>query len=73
MGRVTALGEQPRVAGLALAGVDVIIAEGAQAVHEAWQALPADVDLVILSPAAAAVLGSERLSYGHPLTAVMPQ
>ena len=73
MGRVTAVGEQRRVAGLALAGVDVVVAEEAQAVHEAWQTLPADVDLVILSPAAAAALGPERLTRGRPLTAVMPE
>ncbi|MGW3247970.1 hypothetical protein [Streptomyces sp. NPDC001070] len=73
MGRVTAVGEQPRVAGLALAGVTVLVAEGTQAVREAWQALPADVDLVIVSAAAAEVLGPEQLSQGRPLTAVMPE
>jgi len=72
MTRVAAIGERQRVIGLATAGVMVVPAEGAQAVRAAWYGLPADVGLVILTPAAAVALGSGPLDVEEPLTAVMP-
>ncbi|MFD5493892.1 hypothetical protein ACFYY3_33720 [Streptomyces sp. NPDC001812] len=72
MGRVAALGEQVRVAGFALAGVTVLLAEGPDAVRAAWRTLPKDVELVILTPAAAAALGPEPSEATAPLSAVMP-
>jgi vacuolar-type H+-ATPase subunit F/Vma7 len=56
MSRVFVVGEEVRVAGFALAGASIVPAEGADAVRRAWQALPADVEVVILTPAAAAAL-----------------
>lgn len=71
MGTVAAVGEHMRVRGLALAGVDVFEAERAEDVREAWWALPDDVSLVLLTPAAAEALGPQ-LADTRFLTAVMP-
>ncbi|MFE7761103.1 hypothetical protein [Streptomyces sp. NPDC057438] len=70
MGRVAALGERARVAGLALAGAVVLAADDPEAVRRGWRSLPDGVDLVILTPAAAQALeqdhglpaGSRRLT-----------
>ncbi|MDX3633415.1 MULTISPECIES: hypothetical protein [Streptomyces] len=70
---MAALGEQARVAGLALAGVLVLVAEDPRAVRRTWRVLPDDVQLVILTPAAAKALDlPEPPRGGQPLTAVMP-
>ncbi|MFC5957218.1 hypothetical protein ACFP51_22900 [Streptomyces pratens] len=74
MGRVAALGERARVAGLALAGAVVLVADDPEAVRRGWRSLPDGVDLVILTPAAAEAL---RQDPGLPagsrrLTTVMP-
>lgn len=72
MGRVVAIGEQVRVAGFALAGVHTLPAEEPDAVREAWRNLPDDVELVILTPAAADALGPAPPEATTPLSAVMP-
>ncbi|MFE7172932.1 hypothetical protein [Streptomyces sp. NPDC057616] len=72
MTHVAAIGERQRVVGLATAGVVVLPAEDPEAVLAAWSGLPAEVGLVILTPAAAAVLGSGPLDAQDRLTAVMP-
>ncbi|MGG7569306.1 V-type ATP synthase subunit F [Streptomyces sirii] len=69
---MAAIGEQVRVAGLALAGVSVVVAEEPDAVHEAWRDVQEEAELVILTPAAADVLGPALLSHIPPLTVVMP-
>ncbi|MFB7462932.1 V-type ATP synthase subunit F [Streptomyces sp. NPDC056224] len=71
MGTVAAVGEHMRVRGLALAGVEVLVAERAQDVREVWRSLPDDVSLVIVTAAAADALGPE-LADARFLTAVMP-
>lgn len=71
-GRVAALGEEPLVAGFALAGALVVPAGTAVEVVSAWAALPSDVALVVLTPAAAAALGDELPGPSSRLTAVMP-
>lgn len=80
-GRIAAIGERVRVAGLALAGVRVLTAEGPDAVRAAWRDLPYDVELVILTPSAARALDladspgpqtPPRSEGDRPLTAVMP-
>ncbi|WCH97169.1 hypothetical protein POD33_35585 [Streptomyces moderatus] len=74
MGRVAALGERSRVAGLALAGADVLVADDPEAVRQLWRTLPEGIDLVILTAAAAEALESDPAAPGdrRPLTAVMP-
>ena len=58
---VAAIGERERVSGFALAGVLVAAAGDADSVRAAWDALPADVGLVILTQAARAALASKGL------------
>lgn len=70
-GRVAVIGERIRVAGFGLAGALVRDAEDPSAVRDAWRALPEDVAVVVLTPAAAEVLGQE-LAQEWPVTVVMP-
>lgn len=72
MGRVAVIGEETVVSGYALAGVLVLPAEGDDAVQGAWSSLPDDVQVVILSSAAARTLGGARIAKMLPLTVVMP-
>lgn len=72
MGRVAVIGEETEVSGYALAGVLVLPAEGDDAVHGAWSSLPDDVDVVILTAAAARTLGGARTAKMLPLTVVVP-
>jgi vacuolar-type H+-ATPase subunit F/Vma7 len=72
MGAVAAIGERTRTAGLALAGVTVLVAEQPQAVRQAWADLPVDAELVIVTPEAARALGPALLEGVRPLTVVMP-
>ncbi|WP_262386809.1 hypothetical protein [Streptomyces sp. TRM49041] len=74
MGRVAAIGERRRVAGLALAGAIALVAEDSDAVRRAWRTLPDGVDLVILTPAAAEALEADSAAPRgrRVLTAVMP-
>ncbi|MFF0853051.1 hypothetical protein ACFYVM_18640 [Streptomyces sp. NPDC003280] len=71
---MAAIGARTRVCGLALAGVDVLVAEDPEAVRVAWRALPGTVGLVILTAEAAEVLGDAATAPGpdRPLTVVMP-
>jgi hypothetical protein len=70
MGRVAAIGEAVRVQGLSLAGVLLMPGEGPAEVRASWEDLPADVEVVILTPRARAVLGTVP---SGPLTVVMPE
>ena len=58
-GTVAVIGEEAVVRGFGLAGVRVLPAGEAAAVRAAWQGLPGDVALVILTPAAEAALAAE--------------
>ncbi|MFB6959840.1 V-type ATP synthase subunit F [Streptomyces sp. NPDC056309] len=71
---MAAIGARTNVCGLALAGVDVLVAEEPDAVREAWRTLPDTVGLVILTPEAAEVLGDAATAPlpARPLTVVMP-
>lgn len=60
MGRAVVLGESVRVRGYALAGAEPVVAESPEEVRRAWSDLSDDVDLVVLTPAAAAVLEEAR-------------
>ena len=64
------LGEPPRVEGFVLSGVEVVVAEGSKAVHDAWDDLPEDA-IVILTPAAAVALAGVE-SPLRRLRVVMP-
>jgi len=68
---VAVIGARERVRCFAFAGVHVLAAEDADAVRAAWQALPAEVELLMLTPAAREALGSELVGPGRPLHVVM--
>ncbi len=71
MGRVAVLGESVRVQGYALAGALPIVAESPEEIKEAWSNLARDVELVVLTPAAAAALGDSVRLRRVPLTVEM--
>lgn len=72
MGRVAVIGEGTTVAGYALAGALVVPAEDAAAVRSAWDHLPEDVVVVVLTAAAGRVLGADRATTRPPFAVVMP-
>jgi len=67
-----ALGEGARVRGFALAGATVVVAEDVAGVIEAYEALEADVGLLVMTPAAAEVVSSRLDERPHLLSVVMP-
>jgi vacuolar-type H+-ATPase subunit F/Vma7 len=69
--RVAVLGERVEVVGYGLAGALVLPAETPEDVAAAWQDLPDDVDVVVLTARAAAVLGEATHRSRPPLTVVM--
>jgi vacuolar-type H+-ATPase subunit F/Vma7 len=70
--RVAAIGEERRVRGFALAGVSVMAAADATAARHAWEALEADIGLVILTPAAVQGLRRELTSAPGRLWVELP-
>ncbi len=72
MAEVAAIGAAYRVEGFALAGARVLVAVDPDDVRGAWRDLPATVRVVVLTPAAAALLDDLRAAPGAPLTVVMP-
>ncbi|WP_316740894.1 V-type ATP synthase subunit F [Streptomyces sp. MK7] len=78
MGTVTAIGARTKVAGLALAGVEVHVAESPEAIHRAWRELAPTVSLVIVTAEAAEILRAEPTAAteagpSRPLMVVMPR
>jgi vacuolar-type H+-ATPase subunit F/Vma7 len=70
---IVAIGEQERLRGFALAGVDVAVAEDPAGARAAWAALAPEVALVILTPAAHVALAAGELDPKGPrLWVVMP-
>lgn len=72
MAHIAAIGERLRIVGLASAGVLLRPAEEPEAVCAAWHGLSPDVELVILTPAAAEALGERPVDGQSLLIAVMP-
>jgi vacuolar-type H+-ATPase subunit F/Vma7 len=56
MGRIAVLGEASHVAYYRLSGALVMVAESPKEILSAWNALPSDVDVVVVTAAAAAEL-----------------
>ena len=69
MSRIAVVGESPRIDGWALAGALVAAAGGADAVRQAWDALPDDVEVVVVTAEAAQHLGDR---VGERLVVVLP-
>ncbi|WP_201771949.1 hypothetical protein [Kutzneria albida] len=55
-----------------MAGAVVLPATEPEQVRRAWQSRPAGVEVVVLTPAAAAVLGTAVDEPGGPLSVVLP-
>ena len=69
MSRIVVFGASPRVDGWALAGAVVIPVTGAEEARRAWDVLPDDVEIVIITPAAAGHLGGR---VAERMTVVLP-
>lgn len=69
MSRIVVLGEPPRVDGWALGGALVVPAVGAEEVRRAWDGLPDEVEVVVVTPEAGAQLGERT---GERLVVVLP-
>jgi vacuolar-type H+-ATPase subunit F/Vma7 len=72
METVAVLGERALIQGYALAGGLPFVAETPEQAREQWGRLPPTVRVVVLTPAAAAVLSVARDAPGAPMTVVMP-
>ena len=72
MSRVAIIGEELRVQGYALAGGVVCVADDEVSARRAWQKLPGDVAVVVLSARAAGWLASELAGRPGLLPVVMP-
>lgn len=72
MGTVAVIGEEARIRGFALVGALILAAEDAAGVRDAWQRLPAGVEVVILTAAAHHVLADRDPLAIPPVVAVMP-
>lgn len=72
MNRIVVLGEGSRVRGFRLAGADVTEAQRPADVEAAWDALPPDTTLLILTIAAEEVLRGRLAERPRLLWAVMP-
>jgi vacuolar-type H+-ATPase subunit F/Vma7 len=73
MSRAAAIGEAVRVAGYALAGVEVHAADDGDAARAAWDRLSPEVACVILTPAAHAALGARLHERNDVVWAVIPR
>jgi vacuolar-type H+-ATPase subunit F/Vma7 len=67
--RVAVIGEGVRVQGFALAGALVFAAESPAGARDAWRSLPPDVEVAVLTPAAAAWLADALARAGSALPA----
>ncbi len=72
MGRIAAIGAEAAIRGFQLAGVLLLPAERDEGVRAAWQRLPDDVELVILTAAARRALAPSVGDADRPLLAVIP-
>ncbi|MGZ4472782.1 MAG: hypothetical protein ACXVXE_00405 [Nocardioidaceae bacterium] len=72
MARVAVIGERVLVAGYALGGALVLEAETGPAVRAAWDGLPGDVAVVVLTPGAHRALADRVPADRAPLTVVLP-
>ncbi|WP_066303644.1 V-type ATP synthase subunit F [Arthrobacter luteolus] len=69
---VAALGAPDALAGYELAGARLVPARSPEEIRQAWDQLPADTAVVILTPEAAAVLADRLDDPAVPLTVTLP-
>jgi vacuolar-type H+-ATPase subunit F/Vma7 len=70
--RVAVLGERALVEGYALGGARVLPAGSPAEVRAAWAGLDGDVAVILVTPAAASVLGPAAAASRRPLVVVLP-
>jgi vacuolar-type H+-ATPase subunit F/Vma7 len=73
MTRIGALGAAAQVEAFALAGALVFVTEEGGDIESVWDALPEDVGVLILTPAAAQLLGARLEERPQLLPVVMPE
>ncbi len=73
MSRAVAIGEAARVAGYALAGVEVRPVDTPAATLDAWRTLDRDTQLVLLTPAAANALDGLLTESAGRIWVVFPE
>lgn len=73
MSRAVAIGEAARVAGYALAGVEIRPVESPVAALNAWRTLEDDTQLVLLTPAAADALVGLLITSTDRIWVVLPE
>ncbi len=71
MSRVAAIGEETRVAGYAMAGVQVLAADDADSARAAWETLSGEVGCVFLTPSARAALAGRLAERSDVIWVVM--
>ena len=69
MSRIAVLGDPPRVDGWVLSGALVVPAADRDEVERAWEALPDDVEVVVVTPGVARQLAGR---VGERLVVVLP-
>lgn len=69
---VAALGAPDALAGYELAGARLVPAQSPEEIRQAWDLLPADTAVVILTPEAAAALADRLDDPAVPLTVTLP-
>jgi vacuolar-type H+-ATPase subunit F/Vma7 len=72
MARAAVIGAELRIQGYALAGAALCPVDGQAGARQAWQALPADVAVVIVTAQVAGWLGDELTQRPGVLPVVMP-
>ncbi|MFP5361843.1 MAG: hypothetical protein ACLGI5_03850 [Thermoleophilia bacterium] len=73
MSRAAAIGEEVRIAGYALAGVELLAAEDAGEARSAWERLSQDVACLIVTARARDALGARLAERPRLVVAVMPE
>ncbi|HVM58622.1 MAG TPA: V-type ATP synthase subunit F [Gaiellaceae bacterium] len=73
MTRVVAIGDERRLGGFALAGVEIVHAAGAADAAAAWEALADDVALVVLDSESYPALAARLDERPEVLWAVLPE
>jgi len=72
MTTIAVLGEPVRTAGYGTVGIRLLEATTADEVRRCWRELADDVGVVLLTPAAAEVIGPESLESSTVLTVILP-
>ncbi|MHB1504945.1 MAG: hypothetical protein ACYCTL_13330 [Acidimicrobiales bacterium] len=72
MGRIAVIGESPRIDAFALAGADLLRADSGAESRAAWDGLPEDVEVVLLTPAAATAIGEQVGSRPGVIAVTLP-